>query len=121
MNFFTRSIGVSSLTLAMLACLANPATSQAYFPQTISSGRRACLPARAPRYVPGHYETVSERVRVPGSFYRVWVPAQYRTHCGLFGSRYRRLLSPGHYETRRAANRYEYRSRRVWVPGHYDH
>ena len=121
MNLFTPSIAVSSLTIAMLTGTAGPASAQAYFPPTLSPARRACLPAPAPRYVPGHYETVREQVRVPGAVYRAWVPARYQTYCGLFGRRYQRLLSPGHYETRRAPDRYEQRSRQVWVPGHYSY
>jgi len=121
MNVITRTMRVGSLTLALLACFTIPASAQAFFPKTLSGARLSCNPARAPHYVPGHYETVRERVRIPGSCYRVWVSARYRSSCGLFGSRHRRGHSPGHYEIRRRRDRYEYRTKRVWVPGHYSY
>ena len=121
MNIIRNSVRVCSLALAMHACFATPASAQVIFPQTLSSARRACVPSHAPRYTPGHYETVQERVRIPGISYQTWVPAQYRTHYGFFGHRYRRLISPGHYVTHRTPDRYEYRSRKVWVAGHYSY
>lgn len=127
MNVITRSFGVGSLTLAVLASFANPANAQAFFPPTLSAARRSCLPepvirhfpAPSRAYIPGHYETVRERVRIPGSTYRVWVRARYRSHHRGFFRSHRHLVTPGHYETRRSRSRYEYQTRRVWVPGHY--
>ena len=119
MNVINRSMGACALIFTVMAGFTNSASAQAYFPQTLSNARRACLPARAPRYIPGRYETRHEQVRVPGRSYRVYVPPRYSTRCSIFGARYRRLVEPGHFETRYAPDRYEYRSRRIWVPGHY--
>lgn len=123
MNTTIRTTAISALTLALLAFFSAPASAQACYPQSLSRGRRLITPAHAPahqHYTPGHYETIRERVLVPGASYRVWVRARYSTHHGLFGFHHRQLVSPGHYEYRSASSRYEYRSRRVWIPGHYD-
>ena len=118
MNVITSTL-TGSLAIALLACSAPQASAQSCSPQGLYSARRACVPAAAPRYIPGHYQIVREKVLIPGTCYQAYVPARYQSGCGIFGLRYRRLIAPAHYETRRTPDRYEYRNRRVWVPGRY--
>lgn len=143
MNITKQTTSITTLVLALLASFATPASAQAAYPESLSRGRRlispshsrASIPSRSfptrsfstysipshhGHYNPGHYETRSERVLVRGSTYRVWVPATYRTHHGIFGLHHRELVTPGHFATRCSASRYELRTRRVWIPGHYD-
>jgi hypothetical protein len=83
---------------------------------------RACAPVyrvrdRHARWIPGHYETVRERVWVPGCVQRVWVEPRYgwrRDHRGRF---FRSCLAQGHYERVEQPGRYEYRDAQVWVDG----
>ena len=71
-------------------------------------------PACNPVVVPGHYETVTERVWRPGYSKRVWVPARYsyRYRCGR---RVRVLVRRGYYRTQHVPGHWEHVNRRVWV------
>ena len=72
-----------------------------------------------PRYIPGHYKVVMERVFIPGGSYQVFVPPRYETKClGPFRSPVTRYI-PGRYVLKREPARYEYQHKRVWVPGRY--
>src|SRR5262245_53043964 len=56
-------------------------------------------PPPAPRqvWVPGHYETRSEKVFIPGTSETVWIPPKYEyvwKNC----HKVRVVCSPGHYE-----------------------
>lgn len=68
-------------------------------------------------WIPSHYETVTERVWVPGREEHVLVPAVYEwrhDHCGRL---VQVLVSPAHYETRCTSGRFELVTRQVWVEG----
>jgi hypothetical protein len=70
-------------------------------------------------WVPGHYETVSRQVWVPGGCEQVWQPAEYgwrHDHCGR---RMRVLVRPAGYVTVHTPGRYETVCEQVWVPGRY--
>ena len=70
--------------------LNNTASAQSYMPPSLTSARRSCLTTfhPTPRYIPGHYEVIRERVCVPGATYRVYVPGRYeRGRITFFGGR----------------------------------
>ena len=112
-----------ALAVPTMGFMTDSASAQSFLCNSLSSSRRACsqTPRYIPRYIPGHYEVIRERVRIPGATYRVYVPASFQSCCpGSFshnGSKYR----PGRYELRKKPDRYEYRNRRVWVPGRYSY
>ncbi len=118
-----KTLLLSALAVTSMGFTNNSASAQCFQLQSLSAARRTCIPAPVPvpRYIPGHYKTIRERVRVPGATYRVYVEGRYRSRCrGIFGrcvSRYR----PGRYELRQEPDRYEYRTRKVWVPGRYSY
>ena len=70
-----------------------------------------------PCYVPGHYETVREKVWVPGCVERIWVDPVYTWRRDEWGRTYPVCVSGGHYETIERPGRYELRERRVWIEG----
>lgn len=76
--------------------------------------------APPPVWIPGHYQTVRERVLVPGPTTRVWIPEVVETRFDSCGVPYTVVVVPGHFETRTAPGRFEWRTRRVWVAGHYE-
>jgi hypothetical protein len=119
MNNLTSCLRASSLALLLLA--SSPTTAQAQFhtARSLYQARSVCVPTPMPRYLPGHYETRSERIFIPGSAQRIYIPAQYSERCGLFGIRYRRMIQPARYEIHRQPGRYEIRQKRAWIPGRY--
>jgi hypothetical protein len=56
-------------------------------------------------WVPGHYETVVQKVWVPACTKQVWVEPVYKPHYG-YGSKGKVCVSPGYWK-------------QVHVPGHY--
>ena len=111
------------LAVPGLGFLNNTASAQSYMPPSLSTARRSCVTTfhPIPRYIPGHYEVIRERVCVPGATYRIYVPGRYRRGCITFFGRRSSRYSPGHYELRQAPDRFEYRNRKVWVPGRYSY
>jgi hypothetical protein len=72
---------------------------------------------RHARWVPGHYQTVRERVWVPGCVQRVWVEPRYGWRRDSYGRTYRRCISKGHYAMVEQPGRFEYLDAQVWVDG----
>jgi hypothetical protein len=86
------------------------------------SAYRTCAPVyrerhRPARWVPGHYETVRERVWIPGRVQKVWVEPRYGWRRGSCGRAYRGCISRGHWELVERPGRYEYRDTQVWIEG----
>ena len=109
------------LAIPALCLLQGSAEAQALFPPSLSAARRACVPATPalPRYIPGHYEIIRERVRIPGRSFRIYVPGRYESrYRGPFRLPATRYI-PARYELHREPDRFEYRDKRVWVPGRY--
>lgn len=63
----------------------------------------------------GHWETIREKVWVPGYEERVWVQAIYETRVDSCGRPYTVCVRPAHWENVCVPGRYEWRERRVWV------
>lgn len=70
-------------------------------------------------YVPGHYETRCETVRVPGHYENVWVEPVYERHVDHCGTVTEVLVRAGYHKRVWVDGGYETREIRVWVPGHY--
>jgi hypothetical protein len=81
--------------------------------------RYAPRPIRYERreWVPSHYETITEKVWVPGVEQRVFVPAVYEWRTDSCGRLRKVLVCAAHYETRCTPGRYELVTRQVWVEG----
>jgi hypothetical protein len=71
-------------------------------------------------WVPGYYETKTEKVWVPGSCETVWVPPTYR-YVWKGPHKARVVSTPGRYETIQHPGRWEYRQVRVWVSGRWEY
>ncbi len=69
------------------------------------------------RWVPGHWDTVTDKVRVPATRERVYQPAVYEWRTDPFGVRYRVCVREAGYRTVYVPARWEYRTRKVWHPG----
>ena len=69
-------------------------------------------------WVPGHYESVSRQVFVPGPTRRVWVEPVHEWRLGALGFRYV-CIRAGYWKTIQLPGRYETRCERVYVPGHW--
>ena len=108
-----------ALVLALAAVAAPAAHAQEWrvsFGKRVGSTQlRFDLASRSHGRPAGHYETVQERVWVPGCREQVWVPARYETVVDACGRVYRRLVRAGHYEWVDRPGRYEIRTRRIWV------
>lgn len=64
----------------------------------------------------GRYETVRERVWIPGYNERIWRPAEYGFRYDACGARIRFVVREGCFENVWVPGRYEVQTRRVWVP-----
>ncbi len=64
----------------------------------------------------GHFQTVTERVWVPGCSRQVWVPAQYGWIVDSCGHRRWGVICAGHYQTVQEPGYWKTVTRRVWVP-----
>ena len=69
-------------------------------------------------YRPARWEIVYERVRLPGHYERVWVPARFVTRL-QFGCEIRVKITSGHWERVYKPGRYKEIRKRVRVPGGY--
>jgi hypothetical protein len=85
----------------------------------VGGGHPAPRPvAYAPRdWVPSHYETVQERVWVPGHEERVWIAPVYEWRYDACGRAIRVCVQPGYWNTICTSGHYETRPRQVWVEG----
>jgi hypothetical protein len=72
---------------------------------------------RARCWVPGHYETVREKVWVEGCLERVWIDPAYTWRRDAWGRTYPVCVSAGRYEMVKRPGRYELREVQVWVAG----
>lgn len=113
--------------LGLLTMLAAPTSAQEA-PRVIKSSLRSSTNCyETPHYgsrrvwVPGYYETRTERVFVPERTRREWVPARYREIVLPCGRIERVLVAPGHWTTVCEPAHYTTRERRVWVPGRYEY
>ena len=77
--------------------------------------RRVRSPAA--RWVPGHYETVRDRVWVPGQAEQVWVEPVFEWRRDACGRAVMACVADGHFEWVKQPGHYEYRDTRFWVPG----
>ena len=119
MEKFIAYLRVSTLALLSIAVFTPEAQAQFYSPRGLYQARSPCNPVPLSRYIPGHYEISEERIFIPGSVQRVFVPARYATRCGLFGIRYTQKIAPAHYQSYREPGHYELRKRKTWIPGRY--
>ena len=71
-------------------------------------------------WVPGHYESVCERVWVQGLNEQVWVDPVFELRLGSCGDAFRVLVSAGHWEAIHHPGHFEDRRRSVWTPGHWE-
>ena len=70
-------------------------------------------------WVAGRYETVRERVWVPGRCERVWVPPAFELRRDGCGRVVRVMVRAGCWETVQHPGHFEERCGRVWRPGHW--
>jgi hypothetical protein len=83
----------------------------------VQVGFPVCAPRPAPVYG-GRWETVVERVWVPGRVERVWVPALYEWRYDECGRRIQVCVRAGYWDTVHHPGGYEQRTTRVWRDGH---
>ena len=112
---------LSSLLIGALVVLLAPTTSAQRAANyashgTVSSGSYRGAYASSRVWVPGHYESVSRRVYVPGPTRSVWVEPDYEWQVGPCGVRYV-CVRAGHWKTVQLPGHYENRRVRVWREG----
>jgi len=89
-------------------------------PGIVIGGFFAPRPAVERTWVPGHYETRTERVLVEPAHYETRrVREVTETRYDYYGKPYTVLVRPARVERVWVPARYETRCVRVWVPGHY--
>ena len=83
-----------------------------------SVGVQIGFPVYAPRPAPpqygGHWETIVERVWVPGPCEQVWVAPIYETRYDPCGRRIQVCVRAGYWDTIQRPGHYEERTRQVW-------
>jgi len=105
----------SSLLIGALLVLAAPAASAQRIGVSHYGGRHGgYVSSRV--WVTGHYETITERVWVPGACQRVWVEPAHAWRLGRCGFEYV-CVSAGYWRTVQEPGRYENRCVQVWTPG----
>ena len=72
---------------------------------------------RPARWVPGHYETVRERVWIPARYERVWIEPVYTWRRDSCGRAYQVCVEQGRYQFVKQPGYYDHRDGRVWVEG----
>lgn len=80
----------------------------------VQIGFPACSPRPAPPQYGGHWETVVERVWVPGSCERVWIAPVHETRYDSCGRAYQVCVRAGFWDTIQHPGHYEDHSRQVW-------
>jgi len=80
----------------------------------VQIGFPACSPRPAPPQYRGHWETVVERVWVPGSCERVWIAPVYETRYDSCGRAFQVCVRAGFWDTIQHPGHYEDHSRQVW-------
>jgi hypothetical protein len=68
-------------------------------------------------WVPGHFETVQDRVWVEGRSERVWVEPVYQWHYDACGRATRVCVQQGYFDTVCTPGHYETCARQVWIEG----
>jgi len=71
-------------------------------------------------WVPGHYDTVSRQVWVPGRKRRVWQAAEIGYRYDRCGRRVSYVVRPAGFRVVRRPGHYVTRYEKVWVPGHFE-
>lgn len=72
------------------------------------------------QWIPGHYETTSEKALVAAGHYRTdWVPPKYKTLYDKRGREYRVKVRDGFHRKVWVEPVYETRVVKTWVPGHH--
>jgi hypothetical protein len=106
----------SLLGLALILFLAPTASAQvsALAP---SQARGSYAASRA--WIPGHYETLHERVWVPGWTERIWIEPAFEWRRGPCGARFRVQVCAGYWRSVHHPGHYEIRAIRVWRPGYW--
>lgn len=74
-------------------------------------------PPLPPRWVPGHYQSVTRKVWVPGATRREWRPPVHEIRFDPCGRKVRVLVRPGHWVHVAQPGHHELRVEQVWVPG----
>jgi hypothetical protein len=77
----------------------------------------ACLPQT---WIPGHYDTVLERVWVEGSARELWCAPVFEWRRDACGRTIKVLVVPGHWQTVSAPGHEETRRVQLWQPGHWE-
>ncbi len=77
-------------------------------------GGPSCAPAPRPPSYGGHWETVVERVWVPGSAQQVWIEPVYQTRYDSCGRPYQVCVRAGYWTTVQSPGHWEERQRQVW-------
>lgn len=80
----------------------------------VQIGYPACAPRPAPPQYGGHWETIVERVWIPGSCDRVWIAPIHETRYDSCGRAYQVCVRAGYWDTIQRPGHYEDRSRQVW-------
>lgn len=111
----------SILLLGALLSLLAPATAAQRVHASRHSGHAlrgySHASSAGPVWIAGGYETVEQRVWVPGCVERVWVEPTFALRIGSCGERFRVLVTAGHWRTVQRAGHYEIRRVRAWAPG----
>jgi hypothetical protein len=84
----------------------------------IQIGAPVCAPRPAPPVYGGRWETIVERVWVPGHCERVWVEPVYAWEYDACGRRVQVCVRAGYWNTIQHPGHYEERYRKVWRDGH---
>lgn len=87
---------------------------------------RECAPVHQPprpvgyaerEWIPGHYETITERVWIEGREERTWIEPSFAWQYDACGRARRVCTRPGYWKTYCTPGHFEAGSRQVWVDG----
>lgn len=87
----------------------------------VQIGFPVCERRPAPPQYGGHWETIVERVWVPGACERVWVAPHYETRWDPCGRPIQVCVRAGYWDTVQHPGHYEDRSTRVWREAGWKH
>lgn len=107
---------LSSLLVGALLVLAAPAASAQRVSVSAYGGAHRGGYVSSRVWVPGHFETVRERVWVSGGCERVWIEPLYEWRLGRCGFE-RVCVRAGHWDRVELPGHYEERCSQVWRPG----
>ena len=80
--------------------------------------RRSSSHVHGPRcqYIPGHYETIVEKVWHPGRTERVWQPAEIEVTYTSYGQRIEHVIRAAQWDYIEHPGQWDNVERQVWVP-----